>query len=896
MVDTTKEQDDIINARPGHIRVIACAGSGKTTVITKRISRLVNKGLVSPSKISVITFTKKAAQHMENKLLQELEDPHQLNNIFIGTIHSLCFNLLKDFYPDIGEYYRVMDEDKQFLLFYLKYEEWGIDKFKSEMHKYKKIKKIVTSIEILQKEMIEETGRIDPYLLKIKDQYEDYLSKNNYFDYGQLIKETVERLVNDKEFYEWVRERIDYLFVDEYQDVDNLQEKLIELISKNNTFVVGDDDQSIYQFRGTDVQNIQNFENKYKKVSSFSLSKNWRCPEKILSLANNIIKKNQNRIEKKMVSTTSGGLIKTRFFKTVDEETDFIINEINSLIECKQINSLFNVAILLRSVKSSGSKYLENLKKSGFQPLVIGDSNLFQREEISEVRSCLEFLVRDDLNEESKKHLMAIFPIEFVNEISEYENIYQVSINPLKKKYASLLINKFKNLINLKEIYLTQNYENITELLYLTIDALNLVNSSSNVMLKNIASLTKISNDFDEIHRSKNLKKFLGYLSLYAQRNFDEKIYDEEEIDSIRVMTIHQAKGLEFDAVFLPMMVNRRFPIIKKEKRWFIPNDLFPSDRYMSSIEDERRLLYVAITRARSFLYVTGAAKHPSLQRSKEPSTFFNDINKFAEEDGPLDSRSSLPSLENEQNVFSFSEIEYYITCPYRYMLIYKIGFKTMPNPYFEFGRSIHYVLSIIHSEYKKGKKLTEDMVEKIYNKNFHITANLPIFQIVRRKRHGLEAILKYFNKYKEILENIYAVEKDIVLKFKGAIIKGRIDLILRLNDSNYDIIDFKTGKYRDYLGQRTQLQFYAMAIKNLLDIKNINSILHFIEEDKRLDVPTSPKNLEKAKDRIFKAICGIKNRDFKATPGAQCSFCEFRIICPYKTEVKYEGYRRLSG
>jgi len=889
MNELTREQERVINANTGkNIRVIACAGSGKTTVMTRRIARLLNEKIATPEKIKVITFTRKAAKHMENKLLEFLDKPDQLRDLFVGTIHSFCFSLLQDFYPNIREYYEVIDEDKQFLLFYLKYNEWGIDKFKSNMNKYEKIRKIITSIEILQKENIKREYPIDNNLLSIVEKYENYLSENSYFDYGQLISVTVDRLSNDNKFLEWAKNTIDYLFVDEYQDVDNLQDKLIQILSKNDTFVVGDDDQSIYQFRGTDVNIIRNFDKNYNNVLSFNISDNWRCSQNILSLGKNIIEKNSDRLKKDMKPTAKGGVVEYKFFNTVSEEVDFIIGKIKYLLK-NYVDYRSNIAILLRSVKSSGYEYIEGLKNAGLAPLVIGDSSLFQIKEISEIKACLELLLRDGLDHNSKPYLLKLFPENLVDELMTYNNLYQVPLGDLQEKHPRQLVDRFENLMHLKDLFERRDYQNITDLVYRTIDALNLLITSSDAVLKNVASFTKISRDYDDIHGGKNLRKFLGYLTLYAERNFDEEVYEEEEVDAVKIMTIHQAKGLQFDAVFLPMMVKGRFPIERQEKRWFIPDSIFNSNRYMSNIEDERRLLYVAITRARSFLYVTGASRHPALRVEKKPSIFFYEVSKFVENEKnqhSLDIRSPLSLPEVQQRVFSFSEIEYYITCPYRYKLIYKLGFRTMANPYFEFGRSIHHILSIIHSLYKDGSELTEDDVKEIYEKNFRINTNLPQFKIRRRKKHGLKYVLNYFRNYKHILKNVNLVEEDIMFESNDILIKGRIDLLVKNGESDYTIIDFKTGSYRDYLGQTTQLQFYAMAVKKRLNSKKISPKLHFIEEDKILDVPANENDIEMARNRILDAVYGIKNKEFVATPGEQCSFCEFNMVCPYK-EVK---------
>lgn len=880
----TDEQKRAIAHNEGNMLILACAGSGKTTVVTRRIVRLIEENIAKPDEIVAITFTVKAAEHMKNEIVNLLSDKNNVNKMFVGTIHSFCFSMLKDFYADLSEYYQVIEQDQQYLILYRNYKEWGIEKL-SEGLKRDIIDRTLQTINLMKTENLqkEEIAKKHPLFFDIFKKYNATLKENKFLDFSDLLEQMLFLLKKDNTFREFVSAKLKFLIVDEYQDVDKIQEEIIEYVSKmKNVCVVGDDDQCIYQFRGTDVSNMKEFEQKFTAIT-YPLTENRRSGKNIIDFANGIIKLNNDRIEKEMRYTHIGGVIEIDEYDTIWEEIEHVIQTI------LRLNSigipLSEMAILLRSVSTSGEPYIEALKKAGIHYVAKGDCGLFKTPEILALSSVFEFLIQEDDGCIIFDKLNIGMPI--AHELAKKAS--KQNCNLSKDELVRLGVEEddariLSDIIKLRDDYRNAKYDGISDLLFRIIEILGLVSISDDIALLNIGEFSKLIRNFEQIDFRKNVKGFVGFFTIYAKRNFDEASFNEVDVDAVRVLTIHQVKGLEFDVVFCPMLVDRRFPILNDKGRWVISDDLFDSKRYNSSLEDERRLFYVAITRAKKFLYLS-AAKDIGLKNQKKVSEFLIEAKSI--ELG--ESREILSKRVSKREIMpietSFSQLEYYLTCPYRYKLRIKSGILPQDNPFFQYGQVIHRILKLIHEKSMSGTTITTEMIDKLYKDNFYMRLTIPSYVIKRQEISGLNAIEKYVKSYSATFKNILFAEKEFVMIVENDRIIGRFDLIKKLPNNSIEIVDFKTGTPKQYLRTELQMRLYALAAENYLKMNVRKCTLHYIEHDAPEDVAVSSLILKQTEQTIKDALEGIKNKEFDATPGDQCTRCEYRKICKFVKE-----------
>jgi len=505
-ITLTDEQNNAILHDTGNLIVIACAGSGKTTVITRRLARLIRDGLAEPEEIVAFTFTVKAAEHMKNEIIGLLDDKNDISKMFVGTIHAYCLKILKEYYPDISEYYNVIDEDQQFMIFYQNYHYWKLDKLSDERKK-DAIDRVIASMNLIKTERslnVKEVQKKQPLLWDICLKYNEYLDQSRSFDYSDLLLRVNERLEKDARFRDYVNSRCRYLIVDEYQDIDNLQENIIQLISgKQNVCVVGDDDQSIYQFRGTNVLNMINFSSRYG-AAEYPLSENRRSGKNILDLANELIGHNQNRIDKEMKGNKEGGIVQIRRFSSIGDEVKWIVDEIKKLngqgIPCSEI------AILLRSVsgggsgsndfKNNGEIYIEGLKGANIPYVAKGDCGLFKTPEIITIYSIFEYLIQ-------KEDSCIIFDklnvgLAFIEVLKTRKDLSaNLSKNELLKLGAreneAEILSK---LIALRDEYIRSRYDSISDLFFRILNLMEMLRGPDAMKLRNLGEFSNLIRKF----------------------------------------------------------------------------------------------------------------------------------------------------------------------------------------------------------------------------------------------------------------------------------------------------------------------------------------------------------------------------------------------------------------
>ncbi len=658
----------------GPMIVIAGAGSGKTRVLTYKIAYLMNKG-VDPFNILALTFTNKAAKEMKHRISIMLNDSES-KNLWIGTFHSVFAKILrieadKLGYPVNFTIYDTQDSQK---LISSIITELKLDK---EIYKYKQIYSRISSYKnnlITVKaynsnnELIESDRQARrPRLIDIYKEYVDRCFKAGAMDFDDLLLKTNELLSRFPEVLSKYQNLFKYVLVDEYQDTNHSQYLIVRALSDKfqNICVVGDDAQSIYGFRGANINNILNFQKDYDNVNVFRLEQNYRSTKNIVNAANSLIEKNQKKLDKVVwTENEAGNKIKVNRLLTDGEEGRFVASSIFENKNLKQLNNK-DFAILYRTNAQSRS-FEDSLRKRNIPYRVYGGLSFYQRKEIKDILAYLRLIINSS-DEESFKRVIN-FPargigLTTINKIVIQANnlnksLYDVckNIDEIDLKISSSIRLKITNFINLIETFkVLEKTKNAFELTNEVVNNTGIIKAYDNMTsiedqakIQNIEEMLNGIKDFVEIQRdipnsNSSISEFLQDVALATD-------LDNEDSDDNKValMTIHLAKGLEFPIVY----------IVGLEE------NLFPSAMNLNSrndLEEERRLFYVALTRAEREAYLTYALSRYRWGKltDSEPSRFIEEINDEYLDILTTQNVNIYRSLNNKQNEPSFNKLRF---------------------------------------------------------------------------------------------------------------------------------------------------------------------------------------------------------------------------------------------
>ena len=614
------KQKEAVLHMDGPCLVIAGAGSGKTKVLTTRIANLIDNG-VSPYNILAITFTNKAAKEMRERL--ELLVPN--NYAFVGTFHSFGVRIIRENYDLLGlnRNFTILDSDDVTTIIKRIMKEKNIDSKECApayiRNRISFIKNENMSIAEIEKFFNTPAEKI---AYEVYKEYINILKNNNSVDFDDLLLLPVKLFKNNPEVLEKYQDRFKYILIDEYQDTNEVQYSLTKLLAKKhqNIFIVGDPDQSIYMFRGANYKNILNFEKDYKNAVIIPLEENYRSTSNILNAANSVIRNNKERKEKNLWSSKGEG-VKVKYLRSYDEknEVDLVISEIKKLLEAGYKKK--DIAIFYRT-NGQARVVEEQFLKANIPYKVVGSFYFYARKEIKDLICYLRLILNSD-DEISLRRIINVPKRKIgpstVNNLENMARAMNVSMFEAIETGKEL---EFKNLI--LELRKDSESLSLTELIDDILDKSGMRKEyetegslEADLRLENLEEFKSITASFEEQTGSVNLGDFLEEISLVA--DIEEH---KESNDEVTLMTIHSAKGLEFDVVFLIGMEEGIFP----HQNAFVEEN---------GIEEERRLCYVGITRAREKLYLTNAKRRMLYGRENinQPSRFINEIDeKYIEE------------------------------------------------------------------------------------------------------------------------------------------------------------------------------------------------------------------------------------------------------------------------
>lgn len=603
----------------GPLLILAGAGSGKTSVLTKRVAYLIKERNVSPKNIVAITFTNKAAKEMKERIIKEVGKEGY--DIQISTFHSFGLRIIKENFEKLGyeKNFTIIDSDDSLTVVKKILKEMGID---STRFNPKFIKNQISSCknEMVTPEKYKNlvNDELSDITYKVYKKYQDTLLRNNSLDFDDLLIKPIELFNKYKEVLENYQELFKYVFIDEYQDTNEAQYILSKMISAKykNICVVGDDAQSIYSWRGANFKNILNFEKDYKNAKVILLEQNYRSTKTILNAANSVIKNNINKKDKNLWTDNSLGE-KIKYVRTNDEkdEASYVTREIRNLVNNGV--SLDDIAVLYRTNAQSRT-IEEGFLNSNIPYRIVGAFAFYSRKEIKDLLAYLKLIynTKDDVS------LMRI--INYPKRKIGAKTIENLSMDAVLNGTSMFDVISSGKELEFKKLILEMKEKSevlsLTETIDMVLDKSGIKSElesehtlEADIRLENLNEFKSITKTFEEESGIASLEDFLNEVSLVSDVN-DQK---NDNSPKVTLMTIHAVKGLEYKYVFVIGMEENIFPHVN-------------SCEEDGGIEEERRLCYVAITRAKEKLYLVNALRRMLYGKTSVnmPSRFINEIDK----------------------------------------------------------------------------------------------------------------------------------------------------------------------------------------------------------------------------------------------------------------------------
>ncbi|MFH0829077.1 MAG: UvrD-helicase domain-containing protein [Candidatus Kerfeldbacteria bacterium] len=998
-VSVNLEQKKAIQHGDGPLLIVAGAGTGKTTVITQRIAWLILEKKVPTDGVLALTFTDKAATEMEERVDRLL--PYGYVNLWISTFHAFCERILREHALDIGvsSDFKLLSQTEQWLLIRRNFDRFDLDYYRPLGNPTRFIAALIKHFSRLEDEDISpedyssyarslrldrdeekftkkhdsegteeitEAQRIDE-VARAYATYRQLLLDEGNLDFGTLITTTIALFKKRPAILEKYREQFRYILVDEFQDTNWAQYELIKLLGhpRNNVTVVGDDDQSIYKFRGASVSNIIEFRDDYPTCAQIVMTKNYRSRQNILDLAYQFIQRNNpNRLEvalnvpKKGVrrrkkasvlkpvskrlrsSDRQDGTIAFLNGATQEEEARMVVERIVEHTR-KQSVEWREFAILVRA-NDQAEQFMHALDLAGVPYQFMASKGLYRTPDVLDLVSYLKLL--DNYHESPALYRVMNLPSfsikpDDIVELNAYSRrkgilLYQTLVQhravPNLAPATRKGIDELLRMISTGTTY-AKNHK-VTEVLLEFLKKAGVLSELGKRetvhVLERIAMIRRFLDDitaFEQRHLNATVHEFLEYHQLRLDSGDAGSLAgtSEPDVDAVRIMTVHGAKGLEFSYVFIVQLVDRRFPTTERKEPIDIPEPLIREIIPEGDVhlQEERRLLYVAMTRAKLGLYFTAAEDYGG-SRAKRPSRFLYELGFVQEE--PKRKHARLAMLERPERKplgasdirftgmkYSFSALRSYEKCPWQFRYAYVLRVPVGGNSLLSYGESMHTTLQrffqlandratarqggLFGEKERSGtdkQLVTLDELLKLYEESFISDWYENEAQREQFRKRGVAALKQFYEKHAAKLPTVIGLEQGFNLKLGRYTIAGKIDRIdLVAADpatkrNRVRIVDYKSGRSREMEREdKYQLFMYALAVKdpNIYNAEVEKLTYYFLDDGVEADVAYSEKDLETTKGWITSAVEAISAGRFEPTPGMACRYCDYRDICEYR-------------
>ncbi len=886
----SEKQKEAVQTIDEDLEIIACAGAGKTGVVTRRVVNILkSKPEVSPDNIVAFTFTKKAAEELKSRIneygKEVLGHTRGFAHMYVGTIHGFCIKMLQDYVPKFQKF-SVLDEIQTKLFVERYYDECGM--LDLDLKKYIETSLFITVMGVLNENWFEKE-KWDAKTQIAFEKYQKKLYDEKKFDYSLILREMIYQLENNKEFASVIKNKVKYLTVDEYQDTNPVQERLVSILKGfgANICVVGDDDQTIYQFRGSDPSNILTFKERYGIKKYIVLDKDYRSTAGVVDVAKRVILNNNLRLSKSIMSGCSTkydlGDMAYEEYADIADEFEFIAKRIVKLHEIGIPYS--EIAILLRKKKVS-SKIAEMLESYDIPFVVEGVNDLFYTKECRAAKGIYDYLNGD------------------IPATELFQKWLDVEYDLDKKEVADAL--QYLATIDVKEIkmYSELNLQGIYHEFLRRISIVEDGKPETEILMYNLGKFSQVIADYEIINYTlkpkTKLNNFCSFLKYTATNYYPEGYLTNSyaKPDAVSIMTVHQSKGLEFAAVFIPQLNKNFFPAQKVGGKgiWHVIDKswITNSDRFDGDIEEERKLFYVAVTRAKKYLYLTRSeTSHdkyisPFLEEAKESSY-------LVRYDGNIDyDEANLPAMKSESMpiTLNFSLLEDYFECPYRFKLSMFYGFVQPIVPALGYGNVLHEIVCNIHKAALEGKNLSKEEVKLMIDEAFYLPYATPKLE-ENMYRSVSRAINNYVEHNRDEMKNVQMTEADIEINMGDGIkVNGRIDLVKKISDDKgeqIEIVDFKTANKKVIESiNKEQLKIYALGYQELTGTTADYMEVYQLDSEHKAREAITDDVIEEVKKDITNAATNIRANNLPRKCNKEnCSKCHLNYLCLGKQEKK---------
>ncbi len=1003
------EQKRAVTHGDGPLLVVAGAGTGKTQVITRRIAWLIATRRAKPSQILALTFTDQAADEMQTRVDQLV--PYGYTDTAIATFHAFGDRLIREYALELGlptdlrvlsrpetvvflrehlfgldlDEYRPLGDPTRFLgalaTLFSRAKDEDVEPAAFAAYAARLADRAATAAETARTAKageaeaardlalaLGEDARRQTELAGAYARYQELMAGSGAVDFGDQVSLALRLLRTSASARAAVQQRFRYVLVDEFQDTNRAQAELVALVAQphKNVTVVGDDDQSIYKFRGAAISNILEFRERYKKVRMVVLRRNYRSRAPILDASYRLVRHNDpDRLEvragivKRLVPARRGkgaAPVRHEAFATGGEEADWIAADVARRL--KHGASPRDIAVLVRA-NSAADPVLRSFNLEGIPWRFSGTSGLYAR---PEVRLLLAFLraVADptstvdvyalaacELYGLGGEDLAAVMALARRRSRSLFETLDELGHQPgLLRLSPQTRVSGAKLVADLRHYTALAHERPAGEVVYAflrgsgwlaQLAAANTV--AAEEALSNIARFFDIVRNQSALLADDRAVFLARHLQTLIEAGDDPATANlDPDTDAVAVMTVHKAKGLEFPVVYLPGLVSGRFPAVGRKEPLPLAVELvdetLPEGDYQ--LQEERRLFYVGMTRARDELILSHAADYGG-QRSRRVSPFVLEALDLPVAAGPAGAGAKTASAleriaaqqrgesppamavrrEGEPLTLSFYAIDDYLTCPLKYKYAHVLRVPLSPHHSIIYGAALHAAVSEFHKRHARGDVMTLDALVEVFASSWRSEGFLSREHEEARLAAGREALRRF--REEQLLPGAVIptyVERDFTFTLDGDRVRGRYDRVdvipvsgeahpaaaeepggpaadvvepmLGLAPERVVITDYKSSDVRDpaKAKQRAkdslQLSIYAMAYEAMTGRLPDTVALHFLESGLVGSAPVDRKRIDKAREQIKTAATGIRARDFGAKPDHMgCGYCAFREICP---------------
>jgi DNA helicase-2/ATP-dependent DNA helicase PcrA len=915
----TQSQQEAIACLDEPLQIIACAGSGKTQVVSHRIAAILSKADVAPRNLIAFTFTEKAAAELKERIHTVLEEEgistQGIAEMYVGTMHGYALDLVQRLVPETFKF-SVLTEITARLFIDRNSRKSGLTTCPTLSPGTPRLRRFLHSKLYMQATSVLREDTVDESLVPrgVLESYWEYMKllyDNAFFDFTEMINLAVQLLEGDVNedaaaalVQRHIRDDVQYVVVDEYQDVNPLQERLIRGLTQfgANLCVVGDDDQTIYQWRGSEVGNIVTFSDRYDDVRQVTLADNFRSSEGVVEIGRSVAEliPAGQRLSKAMVATGhqkyQRGDLLALDFPGPEAEAAWICGRIQAMRGLAFADtasseprglSWSDFAVLFRSVAKDAGPLASEMRKRGIPFVVKGLNRLFESPEIQAIVGIFRYM-NAQIDEPTLRQLFRdadLLPVHgnwgravgVLDDGRDFDRGERWGVYNIQRLYLEFL-----------------------ESLELREETLPGDPTRAELVFYQLGKFSQAISDFEAIYfntdPAQKYKAFADWLtyedqapSYYADSDAD---VGYAAPDAVVISTVHQAKGMQWPAVFVPCLRNNRFPAKRQGGLGLfhvIPDTAISSpDRYRGTVEDETRLFYVAVTRAQKYLF-TSFSPVTSNRLYRNRSQFFDHCARqqwFLTRDPGVSGAKQGPHPKRElPNVtLSFSELKYLFECPYQFKLRFLYGFNPPLHEALGYGKGLHDALAEAHKRAIDGDIVGADEAADLVDRHLQAPYAYPALKETLRAA-AIKAVERYLTEHENDLERTVHSEKQVQVHVApGITVDGRIDLVRKLDSNELAIVDFKsTVRAQDEDVTRDQLHVYAVGYEELSGERaDLIEVLNLDEQGKTIRELVDDPLLVAVRGRIKDAGDALRDNNLPRLPiwDDKCSKCDLAELC----------------